>query len=351
MMKNDMTGPLRTALLAITTAALSACGGGGSDGGDALPSSGSYAITTASATTLTNDLGASIDVMDAAYSLGFDMATTIADVDATSAGHHGRVSALQVWLKDPQVKRVASASRRIAATSTSTAACGWGGSITVNFADQNNNLVVDGGDSATITFNTCNISADTRVNGTLVVSYNGTTTHNASTGAFSMDATSRFTQLTVTELSSARAVELNGDLKVVSRYTSSTAGEDTVSASSFSAVLRVNGVTNSSRSFEQLNWTMATNSVGTSTSDLSSLISSDLLGGRTVMLTTPVTLRSLSTEDYPSSGQIQLTGANGGRMTITALNATQARRDIDTNGDGTPEASAVLAWTTLLPTD
>lgn len=349
-MDKTTTLRLRTALLATATAALTACGGGGSDGGDTLPTSGSYTITTASATTLTEDLADSINVLDSAYGLGFDMALSVADVSTT--GSQRRVSSLHGLLNGPRIKRIASVGRQIAATTaTDTVACDASGSATVRLVDQNGNGSFDANDSATITFSACRNGDGMQIDGALGLTYNSSTSYNAATGGYALDASLRFTQLTVTELSSTQSAVLDGDLRFVSRFTTSTAGQDTISGASFTAGVRVNGVQASSRTLSQLSWNIVTDSAGTSVSDLSTQVTSDMLGGRSVVLTTPTALRSLASDVYPSSGEIRLTGANGARMTLTALNASQVRRDIDTNGDGTAEASSVLAWSTVLPTD
>lgn len=43
-----------------------------------------------------------------------------------------------------------------------------------------------------------------------------------------------------------------------------------------------------------------------------------------------------------------MTGANGGKATLTAVDATTVTLSLDANGDGTPEQSMDVLWSSLI---
>jgi hypothetical protein len=49
-------------------------------------------------------------------------------------------------------------------------------------------------------------------------------------------------------------------------------------------------------------------------------------------------------EPYPSQGQATFTGEAGSRVTMTVLDASQVRFDLDRNGDGVVDASTTVNW-------
>ena len=58
-------------------------------------------------------------------------------------------------------------------------------------------------------------------------------------------------------------------------------------------------------------------------------------------------MRAYNTEAFPHAGVGVATGANGGKVTVTALSSTTVRVDLDSNGDGTPEATVTKPWSTF----
>jgi len=90
----------------------------------------------------------------------------------------------------------------------------------------------------------------------------------------------------------------------------------------------------------------ATSGASTSVS-LSGTMSAQSLGG-SITISTPQPLVQLSTDNYPSAGQVIVTGATGSAVRATVLDNTQVRVELDANGDGTYESTATVAWTTLI---
>ncbi len=63
-----------------------------------------------------------------------------------------------------------------------------------------------------------------------------------------------------------------------------------------------------------------------------------------VELSTPIALRTLDVDDYPSSGTLVATGVNGD-VTVTALPGAAYQVDIDIGSDGIVEVTVVGSWT------
>ncbi|CAK0766504.1 hypothetical protein CCP3SC1_490015 [Gammaproteobacteria bacterium] len=78
---------------------------------------------------------------------------------------------------------------------------------------------------------------------------------------------------------------------------------------------------------------------------LSGTWSSTQVGG-SISYTTPQIF--VGTEgDYPYAGQMITTGANNSQVIMTVIDSTSVRLELDTNGDGTPEETVVVPWTSL----
>ena len=85
-----------------------------------------------------------------------------------------------------------------------------------------------------------------------------------------------------------------------------------------------------------------------STTTLAGTITSTALNGGSLTITTPTPfVRAYNTETFPHAGVGVATGANGGKVTVTALSSTTVRVDLDSNGDGTPEATVTKPWSTF----
>lgn len=75
--------------------------------------------------------------------------------------------------------------------------------------------------------------------------------------------------------------------------------------------------------------------------------SADDVAFRSVRAVTLAPMVRLRGDAYPSSGAFQFTGDAGARVTMTALDATRVRFDLDRNGDGIVDTSSVVNWSSL----
>lgn len=76
-------------------------------------------------------------------------------------------------------------------------------------------------------------------------------------------------------------------------------------------------------------------------------LSSSAFGSRDVQISTPQTLLVQGSDDFPSSGQLLVTGSGGSKLRLTALSKTQVKLELDADGDGTYETSATKTWLEL----
>lgn len=63
-----------------------------------------------------------------------------------------------------------------------------------------------------------------------------------------------------------------------------------------------------------------------------------------VTLSTPTAMVIVVGDEYPSSGKLVATGANGGTVSLTALSNTTYQIDIDVTGNGTIESTTTGTW-------
>ena len=79
--------------------------------------------------------------------------------------------------------------------------------------------------------------------------------------------------------------------------------------------------------------------------ELQATVASSLIGGKVVYHTTaPFTGVD---PDAPDTGSMDVTGADGGILTINAMNSTDVQLVLDSDADGTPEATINTTWAYL----
>lgn len=338
---------VRVALLAAPALFLSACGGGGSDGGSAAP-----AVPQVSQLVITSGNAQAV----AAQSL-----QTAVDVDAAATGA-ALVTGVQVDASTAAARplQLSSAARKLVtmvpesgalATGvevTNTVNCSGGGSLTVTENASGGTGAV-AGDSVTMTANNCVETVDgssMRMNGSMTVSivsgsYDSASTSYPKSVSMKIVATNfSISQGGITSLS-------HGDLTLGLIENSASAASVTLSASSLS-----NTVTTSAGSYTttlksyshkldaspsglivQLQATVETNSSRLGTGTVSYQVS------------TPAALVMDSTGAY-TSGSLKVTGAASALLlTVTSTDTFQLQ--LDTNGDGTYDSASTVSRTQL----
>jgi len=238
---------------------------------------------------------------------------------------------------------IASATRP-AATSSSTDPCSVSGSITTTVSDTDNSQSLSRGDALTLTFNQCQDASDDVVSGVMIFTI-GSVTSGQSNVQFS--GSLAFEQLSAS--SGTRLANIQGSVGVAA----------TITSTSFQIALTVGAnaltVTSSAPGYldtivyepgMQLTVTASDGAVTQSDVTLNGSFTASSIGGR-VVVATVLPLRQLGTDAYPSSGQVVVTGASGTHLRVTALSSTSVQLELDANGDGTYERSAVFAWDSI----
>lgn len=316
MMQRITAAIASTAALAL----LSACGGGGGSSGSSTPPP--PAETRLGLTADNQELVARTALAAISFSL-------------EAAGRNGGTSD-RVGAEAP--------TRRALAVSTENLPCPRGGRIVVTLDDANNNTLVDVGDTVTTDFQSC-ADADGVTTGRLVAQVRE---------ASSTIATSRL--VLAMQVQNLLTVASNGDREGGSGDLTVTVADDGVGTSTLRVEatrmdlsgrlagadyshtvtqLRVESLFEARR-FPQRTRLSAT-----------AQISSSAFGGLAVSLETPAEFIVLDPDEYPSSGQLLLRGAGGSQLRLAAVNAQQARLELDANGDSVFEASRTVPWTQL----
>jgi len=342
---------------------LAACGGGGGSAGT-TPTAGYLSITAsnqdavgrASVTASTTLLGAGGGIGGTNAASPGGMSTL--SLSGSSAGHAsaslgslamlvGRtIAGSGAERRNPQALGTAAAPARRLAIPPDTSNCSVSGSITVSFADSDNSGTPTIGDTMTLAFNQCHETATDNINGSVAITLSqiGVTNGLVSfTGSLAM-------QMSLTD--GTRAATLNGTLTMSFAEHSATETQVQLVASGAGLVAGVNGGGLADTiTFEQsfaLNETDTTSTTpgGTDSSSatLNGNFSASSLGGRLSIQTTV----QLSTEAYPRSGEVVISG-DASALRLHAIDATTVRVELDANHDGTYEASKDVPWTTLLP--
>ncbi len=316
---------------------LSACGGGGGDSPPSLTPvvyTGSTApalVTAANASQLTADVIGSEDASS----------TIVGAANVTGAAGQDRPDGavdlalrLNRSLRDT-VLRLNDAKRvALALQVDQTEPCDNGvGSIRT--AGTLNDATFTG--TLTVTFSNCLIDGDT---------LNGPATLRVDAFSFAFpqgipsDSTFSFVRLTIR--GPGVSVDTSGSVRLQLDFGTNS---DTVTTSLDS----LNNNTNLTSRVANLTFTSVYNNIFTPTSFAASISGKvfDYTHGYVDITTaTPLAFGTLG-QLYPDSGQLVLTGAASSRIRATALSATQARLELDQDGNGAYEIDARLKWVDL----
>lgn len=336
-----MQSILTRSISLITLTTLAACGGGGGYAGDVgTPVEGTPIPLAAD-----NYVGVGTE----AYAAAFD--TVSSGTDGTGLLTGAQVAAAPAWgaYARQQVgvltARFLQTPAEVAGvTSQQTVSCPQAGSITFTINDQNGNQALNAGDSVTAVATNCQIDGETS-NGSLTITMNTEPSGDVVGGTvYSFDASISFSNFSVS--GAAVSASANGSLRMVSLRTAQNIGTDAVSATAFTSSVNIDGSTRT-RALNNLTATVAYSPTESATTVSGTLATSPVLGVYSASFTTTSPFKRLYADNYPYSGTATVTGANGGKGSMTVLDNTQVRFDLDANGDGTPEASTTMAWSAI----
>ena len=324
------------------------CGGGGSSNGNDSTAAATPTVTI----TTTNQGSVARAILDGGQAVGRSQPFAATVGSAAQSIGSARMSVLQSVVRRGLVAgfgsrhsaRIASAMRP-ANTSSSTDLCGVSGSITTTVSDADDSQSLSNGDTLTLTFDQCRDSSDDVVSGGMVFSIGSVTSGLG--GNVQFRGSLAFVQLSAS--SGARLANIQGSVGVAAA----------ISSTSFQIALAVGAnaltVTSSATGYldtivyepgMQVTVTATDGAVTQSDVTLNGSFTASSIGGR-VVVATVLPLRQLGTDAYPSSGQVVVTGASGTHLRVTALSSTSVQLELDANGDGTYERSAVFAWDSI----
>ena len=229
-----------------------------------------------------------------------------------------------------------------------TTACDFGGSLTISVADADNNFDLSIGDTMTLTFNSCKVTATDIATGAMAI-----TMSNISFASNLLSFAGSMSMMQFSVNDGTRSATLNGGVVMSFAQRSSTVIDVglTVTAAGMSAAVAGGGNADTI-TFEpgfalSDTATDVVGGVGYSTATISGSFSAASLGGR-LTLETPTPLLAMDNEDFPRSGALRAVG-NSSALRLTALSASTVRVELDANLDGSYEASKDVPWGTLLP--
>ena len=325
-----LQGMTRAASAATIASLLAACGGGGGD--SASPPVQRLAITTSNASPAAAE---AIDAGDA------------------GTGPSGSVIGVQVSAPSSSVSAMATLASRVRAglkasapggvvgvTASSTAACTGGGTVTTTVTAANSQAA-SVGDRIDLAFNAC-VEDGASISGGLsitLVSFNA--------GATSITADASVSSFTVTV--GALAARLNGSMRMSLDESSGTHRLTSVTSPSISFDRLVNGTTRATRTLSNYSFTEdETLADGSTSTTFAYSVSGTFPRFGTVAFDAQTTQAIVvpGGSQFPTAGAGKVTGANGSSVAITVI-AGGVKLDVDTDGNGTVDATITRTWAEL----
>ncbi|KQV49405.1 hypothetical protein ASC95_17545 [Pelomonas sp. Root1217] len=226
-----------------------------------------------------------------------------------------------------------------------TLSCSGGGAAVLSISDANNNGNIDIGDAVTLDAQACQEDGSI-LQGRISLSMQ------ALTGVFYGNSFNATLAMTLTAFSATHGGDsVQGDGTLSLTLSETPAGVSELSLSTPRLVLsgQLGGQAFSTTLTDILLTLRVEPQVGGRKSSLSYSggLSSSNLGNQQVLITTRLPLVATGSDAYPSGGQWVVKGSGNSTLRITSLNATQARLELDTQGDGVNETQVVKTWAEL----
>ena len=250
----------------------------------------------------------------------------------------------------PSYMASAAIHRSLAGVSTTeTFPCSLSGTLAVTINDADNNDVVSAGDSLAIAANNCAESSGT-LSGSLTFAINSLSGGPFMSNAYSAGLTLTFANFTVTgpQFSASANGTLSMSLDVAGQYayTSAVSTPSLTVSGTYGNVTRTRTLASYSATT-----TRAPNATATyqTSHSVSGSLSSTALGSQTIAFSTPAAFVTLGADNYPSWGEVLITGAQGAKLRVKAISNTQVTEELDADGNGAYEVGPItVAWSTLI---
>lgn len=331
---------MRSVLTLVAASALLVACGGGSD--PALSGSTPAAATQATLTLANYVVVAQETLSSSAYladATGLVTGAQVSDSEALIRFGQGQLSKLPRWLADAPVQAVG-------AVQSQTENCAGGGMLTVSANDANGNLLADAGDSVSLTASNCSFDGQL-LNGQLVLTINSVT-GNPDHFPYSLTVTLGFNNLTA-QSSSLRTVG-NGSV-ALSIHARAANNQSLALRTSSLSLSSTYGATTYSKTLNGHETSVELIPAGagfTTTTSVNGMLSSSAFESKSVSIATLAPFARTSAQTYPSSGQLVITGAAGGRVRVTGVSATTLLIELDADANGSYENSTSKLWREML---
>lgn len=218
------------------------------------------------------------------------------------------------------------------------AECAFGGSITYKEYDNNNNKIIDAGDSFEITHQKCNAKQDGSLLITIVTKDNATPS-----GAPNIGASLKYENYTThseNTISTGNGI-VNFDAEYLSYRTINTK----IKAENF--ILKTS--TQKATNIQTINEYQASSNIRDPffESSVASTVTASILDNKSITIITPTPFKN-APSSYPLTGSMVITGANQASIRIIAIDTNNAKVELDQNGDGTYEVNQIASWNDLI---
>lgn len=220
--------------------------------------------------------------------------------------------------------------------------CSVSGTMVWTFNVANENEMTPG-DSIGFRFNNCDEGDGEITNGSLVMTF---------TSAAGIDSPGGDSEIgLIIEINSLQTsggeedVSIDGSMSILV----STSGDETTSVISSNVL----NMTQDNESIMLSNYSVNstyTNSTGDYEISTSGTIGTDQIGG-TISFTNIVPFAGNEFDDYPSSGELLINGANDSTLRLVVLNNVDVSLELDIDGDGVVDTTIVTSWQELEDSD
>lgn len=317
---------------------VAACGGGGSsEGGNS---------TTASTVNFNNAKDVAAQAYAASESVSAQSGASGELAGSLVTGvtlHSGRSGVIGTSLRQLYRGLDAQTAGNLVTGVETTEACTNGGTISVS-ATVANEGQVSNGDSLSITTNGC-VEGDVKLNGGIRFTFSNLTGTIGPDTTWSATLAIVYSNLT-TEVN-GEVLRVNGDLTVGYVQTNSLIAKASASSSSLQVTYTSNGETIVDYTLSSLNCEATINS--SSYTHRADYTVSGKLGnlGNTSYTVTTNTRFEGNAGAFPSKGSMTVKATDNTSLTLTAVDSTNVRIDLDTNGDGGIDQTINTTWDDL----
>ncbi len=334
---------LSTSLNVALLSLLSACGGGGGSGGGG--GGGPAAVGSATLTSANQHVAAQ-DSLSASF-LPLSGPQFLTGAQSTDETLMFRVARKQVGKLSAYFAAARAGATVAGAIASETEPCSFGGSATLSVADADASNSLSTGDRVSISFAGCT-EADGTINGGLSFTINTLSGDYLNSFLYSMGIDMSFSNFTVA--SGGFSGSVSGDMELSVASTAENAFTDTITATALTVSGTYSGVTRT-RTLANFSATETRAPSGVSFTTrhvFSGTLTSSTLSNQSISFTTPTAFVVNGNQTYPSTGVMLITGANNGKLRVTAISNTQVTEELDAAGDGTYETSTTVLWSSLL---